>query len=75
MPVSKQSTSAKPKVALAGDAPRPSRIRREPPPPEKPKTLRAYPTTERETWIVAIGVLLFGLAIAVIIFGVSEYTK
>ena len=73
--MSKQTTSRKPKVELAGDAPRPSRIRREPPPLEKPKTLKAYPTTERETWIVAIGVLLFGIAIAVIIFGVSEYTK
>ena len=68
-------TSAKPKVALAGGAPKPSRIRREPPPLEKPSKLRAYPTTEREAWIVAVGVILFGIAIAVIIFGVSEYTK
>ena len=73
--MSEQRTSAKPKVGLTGDAPRPSRIRREPPPLEKPKSLRAYPTTERETWIVTIGVILFGIAIAVIIFGVSEYTK
>ena len=73
--MSKQTTSRKPKVELAGDAPRPSRIRREPPPLEKPKSLRSYPTTERETWIVAIGVLMFGIAIAVIIFGISEYTK
>jgi len=73
--MSKQSASRKTTVALAGDAPRPSRIRREPPPLEKPKSLRAYPTTERETWMVAIGVLLFGIAIAVIIFGISEYTK
>ena len=54
---------------------RPSRIRREPPPPpEKPKELKAYPT-ERESWAVAIGVLLFGIAITIIIIAVSEYTS
>ena len=54
---------------------RPSRIRREPPPPpEKPKELKAYPT-ERETWAVSIGVMLFGIAITIIIIAVSNYTS
>ena len=70
-----KQTAPKPKVTLAAEAPRASRIRREPPPLEKPKSLRAYPTTERESWIVIIGVILFSMAIAVIIFGISEYTK
>lgn len=56
-------------------AARPSRIRREPPPaPREPKELRAYPT-ERETWTVAIGVVLFAIAIAIITFGISDYTS
>jgi hypothetical protein len=63
----------KPTVELAAEA-RPSRIRREPPPPVKEKTVRAYPT-ERETWIVATGVVLFGLALMIIWFGVSDFTS
>ena len=65
----------KPKVELAPEAPKPSRIRREPPPPEKPKSLRTYGTTEREQWVVIVGVILFALAIFVISIGVGEYTK
>ncbi|HET7709840.1 MAG TPA: hypothetical protein VFK50_09965 [Sphingomicrobium sp.] len=70
-----QPTPRSSAAALAPAGPRPSRIRRDPPPPEKPKSLRAYPTTERESWVVVIGVLLFALAIFVISLGVSEYTK
>ena len=66
---------AKSFVELNRDGPRPSRIRREPPPPpEKPKELKAYPT-ERETWAVSIGVLLFGIAITIIIIAFSDYTS
>lgn len=70
-----QKSSLKDSVDLARQAARPSRIRREPPPMEKPKSLRAYPTTERETWIVVIGVLLFGIAITIITLGISDFTN
>ena len=74
--MSKSASNRKATVGLTPDAPpRPSRIRREPPPLEKPKQLRTYASSEREQWIVVIGVILFALAIAVITFGVSEYTK
>ena len=59
-------------VALPAGAARPSRIRRDPPPPEaKPKELA--PPGERETWTVVIGVLMFGIAITIIILGISDY--
>ena len=73
--MSKASTSRKPKVALAADAPRESRIRRDPPPPEKPSALRSFYTPEQEGWVVVTGVILFALAIFVISLAVSEYTK
>ncbi|HVH38359.1 MAG TPA: hypothetical protein VM757_07215 [Sphingomicrobium sp.] len=73
--MSSSKSPRKPPVKLAADAPRPSRIRREPPPLEKPQSLRAYPTTERETWIVVIGVLLFGIAITIITLGISDFTN
>ena len=63
------------KVELAPEAPKPSRIRREPPPVEKPRSLRTYGSSEKEQWVVAIGVVLFALAIFIILFGFSEYTK
>ncbi|HEX3677613.1 MAG TPA: hypothetical protein VHU79_09520 [Sphingomicrobium sp.] len=56
-------------------ATRPSRIRRDPPAPAAPKrAVRPYPT-EREIWIVAIGVVLFALAISIITFGFSQITS
>ena len=59
---------------MAPVAARPSRIRRDPvaaaPAKKKPN---AYPT-EREVWIVAIGVLLFALAITALTFGISDVT-
>ena len=73
--MSSQKPLRKSSVGLAADAPRPSRIRRDPPPPDKPKSLRAYPTTEKETWIVVIGVLLFGIAITIITLGLSDFTN
>lgn len=55
--------------------PRPSRIRRDPPPPANaPKAVRPYPT-DGEVWTVVIGVILFALAISIIIFAVSDYTS
>ncbi|MEO5773441.1 MAG: hypothetical protein ABIQ32_04905 [Sphingomicrobium sp.] len=67
-------TSRRKKVDLRPPQPG-SRIRRDPPPlPEKPKELRAYPT-DRDTWVVVIGVALFGIAFFIITFGISEYTN
>ena len=54
---------------------RPSRIRRDPPAPAaQKKAVRPYPT-EREVWIVAVGVVLFALAISIITFGFSQITS
>ena len=51
----------------------PSRIRREPVAAVVHKKANAYPT-EREIWIVVIGVVLFALGIAALTFGVSDVT-
>ena len=69
----KRSNIRRQTVALS-PAPRPSRIRRDPPGrvPEKKPT--AYPA-ERELWTVVIGVILFGIAIAIITIGFSEITS
>jgi hypothetical protein len=54
---------------------RPSRIRRDPPPAAPTeKAVRPYPT-EREVWIVAIGVILFALAISALMVGISDITS
>jgi hypothetical protein len=55
------------------ESPAPSRIRRDPPAAAKLKSVRAYPT-ERETWIVVIGVTLFCIALTIITFGISDIT-
>jgi hypothetical protein len=55
-------------------APRPSRIRRDPLPVQTQKAVKPYPT-EREIWTVAIGIILFALAIAVITVAISDYTS
>ncbi|HET7575117.1 MAG TPA: hypothetical protein VFK19_00970 [Sphingomicrobium sp.] len=61
-------------VRRPAPAPRPSRIRRDPVPVKAQKAVKPYPT-EREIWTVAIGVILFALAIAVITVAVSDYTS
>jgi hypothetical protein len=70
----RQSKAGKATVELAqAKAPvRGSRIRRDP----VPVKAKAEPrdVTERETWTVVIGVLLFAIAITIIIFGASDYT-
>jgi len=55
-------------------AARQSRIRRDPPPRVAQKAVKPYPT-EREIWIVAVGVILFALAISMITFGFSQITS
>jgi len=68
--VIKRPNLRRPTVELGSG--RPSRIRRDPPPPEpKKKALQAYPT-EREVWTVVIGVVVFALAITVAIVGTSN---
>lgn len=72
--VFKSSNPTRKTVELPAQA-APSRIRREPPPP--PKVVRRpneYPT-EREAWTVAIGVVMFAVALAIIIIGVSDFTS
>ena len=54
--------------------PRPSRIRRDPVVAQVQKTVRPYPS-EREIWTVAIGVVLFAIAIALLTFGISAVTS
>jgi hypothetical protein len=49
----------------------PSRIRRDPPGVQAKKAVAAYPT-EREIWTVAIGVVLFAVAITLIAVGFSN---
>ena len=61
-------------VELAPGAPRPSRIRRDPVPVLKPKAVNPYPS-EREAWMVMTGVVLFALAIAIVIFRISDITS
>jgi hypothetical protein len=61
-------------VELQQPAVKVSRIRRDPPAKIAEKAVRPYPT-EREIWTVAIGVLLFALAITVVTVGVSGVTS
>lgn len=52
----------------------PSRIRREPVAPTVHKKVNPYPT-ERETWIVVVGVILFGIAITALAFDIGYMTS
>lgn len=72
--MSKPLKPGKSTVALPSSGPRPSKIRREPPPRPAEKQTVVYDPSDREAWTVAIGVLLFGIAITIIILGFSDYT-
>lgn len=53
---------------------RPSRIRRDPLPVASPaKKPNAYPS-EREVWVVVVGVIIFALALSALMFGISDIT-
>lgn len=67
--VIKRQNLSRPTVEL-----RPSKIRREPPAPTAQQGLLPEPT-EREAWTVILGVLMFGIAITIIILGLSDYTS
>ena len=77
--MSKDWTPKKSTVALEQPQepqPRPSRIRRDPVPALKPgdPQLRWF-SSEQETWIVVIGVVLFALAFAALSIGISQVTS
>ena len=68
----------KPTVELNSGAPRPSKIRREPPAqPVGPLAKLAWlpEGRERDTWTVVIGVVMFGLLFAFLILFFSDYTS
>lgn len=52
--------------------PRVSKIRRDPPPPEKPKALRHPDVVNRSD--VVVGVMAFTLALVVLIFAFGSYS-
>jgi hypothetical protein len=64
--------TGKQSVNLASAGPRVSRIRRDPPPPEKPKALRHPDVVNRSA--VVVGVLAFALSIVVIIIAFASYS-
>ncbi|MEO6581408.1 MAG: hypothetical protein ABIN68_01205 [Sphingomicrobium sp.] len=74
--------ASNPASGLKSSAPRPSRIRRDPPPTPATTKELFVDAEEREQWAVIVGVVAFALAIFVIViaFGVysswspSEYT-
>ena len=67
--MSKQWKPKRPTVEL-----RPSRIRRNPVAASADKKVIAY-SSERETWTVVIGVLMFALAIAILTVRISDITS
>lgn len=71
--MSKPWKSGKKSVELEA-APRPSKIRRDPPAARAQKELKPYPT-ERDAWTVAIGVVLFALALTALSIGISAVYK
>ena len=64
-------STAKKSIDLASSGPRVSKIRRDPPPPEKPKAIRLPEEVDRTA--VVVGVLAFALSIVVIIIAFSSY--
>jgi len=69
----------KPTVELdTAAAARPSRIRREPPPPAGQSLLKQLSVggdPERDQWTVILGVLMFGITITFLILFFSDYTS
>jgi hypothetical protein len=76
--VSRKSNSAKKTVEMKGAA-RPSRIRREPPPPDNVVTRKLdkidWRSPEWERRVVVIGIVMFALALWVITIGISQITS
>lgn len=64
------------KPGRLGAEQRHSKIRRDPPPPARPAGIRQTvlpDVAEREAWTVVVGILLFAVAIAIIVFAVGNY--
>ena len=57
----------------AAHAPRPSRIRRDPPPVVKKAVDLDFDPEEREQWAVIAGILAFALAIFAIVLAAGSY--
>jgi hypothetical protein len=55
-------------------APRPSRIRREPPPPEKPVSLdkALWRSSEWEIRLALVGIVVFALGICALVYDIGE---
>ena len=70
--VDKLTKSGKSTVEL-----QPSRIRREPPPPSGEKINWAFwaSDSDRDTWVVVVGIALFSIAFAIITIGISDFTS
>ena len=64
--------TAKQSVDLASSGPRVSKIRRDPPPPEKPKAIRHPDEVDRTA--VVVGVVVIALALLVIIFAFGSWS-
>ena len=72
--MSKSWKPNRPTVELPTSVTRPSKIRRDPPPPPAAARLTVTPDmAEREAWTVVIGIMAFGIAIAIIIIAVGNY--
>jgi 1,4-dihydroxy-2-naphthoate octaprenyltransferase len=65
--------SHKKTVDLAGGPAKVSRIRRDPPPVVKEKTVTRAEVREREAWMLAIGILSITAALFVILIAVSNW--
>lgn len=53
---------------------RPSRLHRDPPAARAGKAVHPYPS-QQEVWMVAVGVIMFTIAFAALIFGISDITS
>jgi hypothetical protein len=58
-------------VKLAGEAPRVSKIRRDPPPVVKPVSIEAR--DDRDRRLAAVGILVFALAIVVLVIAFGSW--
>lgn len=66
-------TAKKPVDLAQGGGVRVSRVRRDPPPKVKDKSLTRAELREREAWTVAIGITAVALALFVILVAVSRW--
>lgn len=70
-PTGKQSVDLASSQSPGSPTPRPSRIRRDPPPAAKKEIV--LDPEEREQWVVVVGILTFALAIFVITVAFASY--